>query len=72
MTKQIEQIELKEITVMHWSGVSKAARRLGVTPTQVSRHLKSKPGDAEYSRKLEARMKTVGITVRREQAIKTK
>lgn len=72
MTKQIEEIELKQITVTHWSGVLRAARRLGVTPTQVSRHVNSVPGDPEYSRKLEARMKTVGIIVRREQDKKAK
>lgn len=72
MTKKTEKIELKQITIKQWSGVSQAARRLGVTPTQVSRHMNSEPGKPEYSRKLEARMKTVGIIVRREQAIKTK
>jgi predicted transcriptional regulator len=63
MIKQAEKIELKQITVKHWSGVSKAARRLGVTPTQVSRHVNSEPGDLGYSMKLSRRMKESGITV---------
>lgn len=65
MIKQAEKIELKQITVKHWSGVSQAARRLGVTPTQVSRHVNSKPGDAGYSMKLSKRMKDSGIEVKK-------
>lgn len=65
MVKNKEKIELKLVTIKRWSGVSAAARRLGVTPTQVSRHLSSKPGDVGYSRKLAARMDELGILVRR-------
>lgn len=65
MRKQNEKLVLARETVTQWKGVRAAARRLKVTPTQVSRHINAQPGDAEYSMRLAARMEAAGVVIRR-------
>lgn len=53
------RITIKRKLVPLWDGIGGAAEALGVTPTQVRRHITGR----EFSGKLEKEMKRLGITV---------
>ena len=63
MIKEKKIITLKRVTIQQWRGVRKAAKALEVTPTHVSRHINSEPGDVGYSVKLAARMEELRIVI---------
>lgn len=56
-------MEVKLVEVPQWQGISKAAKALGVTRTQLNRHLNSKLGEEGYSMRLAMRMEERGIKV---------
>ena len=53
------KIVIKKIVITRWSNISKAAKLLNRTPTQVARHVSG----AAHSRKLAADMHRLGIEV---------
>jgi hypothetical protein len=58
MTK-IKTVTIKRVTITRWTNISKAARLLKRTPTQIARHVSG----ASPSRKLQADMDRLGIEV---------
>lgn len=63
--KKAENMEVKLVEVPQWQGISKAAKALGVTRTQLNRHLNSEPGEEGYSMKLAMRIEELGIEVKK-------
>jgi len=58
MTK-IKTLTIKKVQVTRWTNISKAARMLKRTPTQIARHVSG----TSHSRKLQADMDRLGIEV---------
>ena len=58
MTK-IKTVTIKRVTITRWTNISKAARLLKRTPTQIARHVSG----VAPSRKLQADMDRLGIEV---------